>query len=144
MDSYDIRRDLRVQLALMDTIGNDLDQLTQAINQEEPGDIRQAHIDALKALARRMLAVFNRLGELNRALKDLSVPANFFHRLDQLVSGMPNAVKDIKGGIDDAMRMRHDFDATLVQAVVDAMRACQGWLNMMRTMFNLSQHLNII
>jgi len=144
MDSYDIRRELRAQLLLIANIVNDLDQLTAAIDQEDPGDIRQAHIDALKALARRMLAVFNRLGELNRALKALSVPANFFNNLNQLVSHMPQAVKDFKGSIDDAMRARHDFDATLVQAVVNAMRDCQGWLNMMRTMFNLSQHLNII
>lgn len=92
MDSCDIRRELRAQLALMGIIVNDLDQLTQDIDREDPGDIRQTH----------------------------------------------------KGGIDEAMRMRHDFDATLVQAVVNAMRACQGWLNMMRTMFNLSQHLNLI
>lgn len=144
MDAYDIRRELRAQLALLGIIVNDLDQLTQDIDREDPGDIRQTHIDALRALARRMLAVFNRLGELNRAIKDLSVPANFFDKLDQLVGGMPNAVKDFKGGIEEAMRMRHDVDAALAQAVVNAMRACQGWLNMMRTMFNLSQHLNII
>ena len=144
MDSYQIRRELRAQSVLIANIVNDLDQLTQDIDQEDPGDIRRAQIDALKALARRVLAVFNRLGELNRALKDLSVPANFFNNLNQLVSTMPNAVKDFKGSIDDAMKARHDFDATLVQAVVNAMRQCQGLLNMMRTMFKLSENLNVI
>lgn len=145
MDAYDIRRELRIQQGLMTVILTDMDQLTQAIDQENHGDIRQTQIDALKALARRMLAVFNRLGELNKAVKALSVPANFFNALDHAVESLPrDDIKALKGSIEDAMEIRHAVDATLAQAVVNAMRACQGWLTMMRNMFTFSQHLNII